>query len=253
MAIRLIFSPCKTWSRAGSPLHVVLNSAEVARPIQHPDAFDYILRGRSASLASRTPDTYREMVQSFERALALDPRSVEAQSLLATFLAGRVMDNMTDTAAADMSRAEDLAGRASAASPQSYLARFARAQVLRAQRRFAEAIPEYETVLAFNRNYVFAIYALAQCKLFTGSIDDTIPLVEQAIRLSPRDRTWDIGINKSGWCICCSRARTRRSFGSKKRAAPCRLTQASAPRSLPPTPSPARPNAHPRNSPKPAG
>ena len=129
------------------------------------------------------------MVQSFERALALDPRSVEAQSLLATFLAGRVMDNMTDTAAADMSRAEDLAGRASAASPQSYLARFARAQVLRAQRRFAEAIPEYETVLAFNRNYVFAIYALAQCKLFTGSIDDTIPLVEQAIRLSPRDRT----------------------------------------------------------------
>jgi len=82
------------------------------------------------------------MVQSFERALALDPRSVEAQSLLATFLAGRVMDNMTDTAAADMSRAEDLAGRASAASPQSYLARFARAQVLRAQRRFAEAIPE---------------------------------------------------------------------------------------------------------------
>jgi len=227
--------------------------AEVARPIQHPDAFDYILRGRSASLASRTPDTYREMVQSFERALALDPRSVEAQSLLATFLAGRVMDNMTDTAAADMSRAEDLAGRASAASPQSYLARFARAQVLRAQRRFAEAIPEYETVLAFNRNYVFAIYALAQCKLFTGSIDDTIPLVEQAIRLSPRDRTWDIGINKSGWCICCSRARTRRSFGSKKPAAPLQPSRASVPGSPLPTLSMAKPNAPPPNSPKPAG
>ena len=61
--------------------------------------------------------------------------------------------------------------------------------MLRAQSRFAEAIPEYETVLAFNRNYVFAIFALAQCKLLTGSIAGTIPLVERAIRLSPRDPT----------------------------------------------------------------
>ena len=29
--------------------------------------------------------------------------------------------------------------------------------------------------------------ALGQCKLFTGSIEEAIPLVEQAIRLSPRD------------------------------------------------------------------
>jgi adenylate cyclase len=59
--------------------------------------------------------------------------------------------------------------------------------VLRAQRRYAEAIPEYETVLASDPNWAFALFALGQCKLHTGSAEETIPLVEQAIRLSPRD------------------------------------------------------------------
>jgi adenylate cyclase len=42
-------------------------------------------------------------------------------------------------------------------------------------------------VLASNRNAVSAIWALGQCKLRIGAIEETIPLVEQAIRLSPRD------------------------------------------------------------------
>jgi tetratricopeptide (TPR) repeat protein len=129
-----------------------------------------------------------EQVSLFERALALDPRFVDAQSRLAIALTSRVGDDMTDTAAADMSRAEDLARRALDASPQSYLAHHARGQVLRMQRRFAEAIPEYETALAANRNWVAALYGLGQCKLFTGAIGDTIPLVKQAIRLGPRDQ-----------------------------------------------------------------
>ena len=104
---------------------------------------------------------------------------------MVSHLTGLVLDNWTDSAAADISRAEELAGQAVALSPRSYLARYAKAQVLRAQRRYAEAIPEYEAVLASNRNYVFVIYALGQCKLFTGSIEETIPLMEQAIRLNP--------------------------------------------------------------------
>ena len=63
----------------------------------------------------------------------------------------------------------------------------AKGDVLRAHRRYAEAIPEYETVLASNRNYVYGFFALGQCKLFTGSIEEAIPLIERAIRLSPRD------------------------------------------------------------------
>jgi tetratricopeptide (TPR) repeat protein len=123
----------------------------------------------------------------FERALAFDPRSVEAQSWLAHELAARVHDQMTDAAPADVARAERLSGQALAVSPRHPQAHFAKGQVLRAQGRHEEAIPQYETALDFNCNWVNALFALATCKFFTGSIEETIPLVEQAIRLSPRD------------------------------------------------------------------
>jgi adenylate cyclase len=42
-------------------------------------------------------------------------------------------------------------------------------------------------VLTADRNWVYAFFALGQCKLNTGAIDDAIPLIERAIRLSPRD------------------------------------------------------------------
>jgi adenylate cyclase len=174
-------------SRIAVTLGSELVRVEVARPIQHPDALDYILRGRAAMGKPRSRENWALAASLLERALELDPQSVEAQSRLAGSLAGRVIDNMTDTATADVSRAEALAPQALGASPQSAVAHYAKGQVLRAQRRFVEAIPEYETVLALDRNWVFAFFALGQCKLHSGSIEDTIPLVEQAIRLSPRD------------------------------------------------------------------
>jgi tetratricopeptide (TPR) repeat protein len=120
-----------------------------------------------------------------ERALALDAHSVEAQSTMANALAGRVLNGLTDAAAADLERAEKLSEQALAVSPRSVLAHMARGQVLRAQRRYAEAIPEYETVLASDRNWVYAYFALGQCKLQTGSIEEAIPLVERHPAQSP--------------------------------------------------------------------
>jgi tetratricopeptide (TPR) repeat protein len=99
----------------------------------------------------------------------------------------RVIDNVSNSALADIARAEGCLGQALTASPRSPLAHFAKGQVLRAQRRDAEAIPEYQTVIAFNRNHVNALAAMSSCKLYTGSIEEVIPLLEQVIRLSPRD------------------------------------------------------------------
>jgi len=58
---------------------------------------------------------------------------------------------------------------------------------LRAQNRNEEAIPEYEAAVASNRNWLVAVATLGWCKFMAGSLDDAIPLHEQAIRLSPRD------------------------------------------------------------------
>jgi tetratricopeptide (TPR) repeat protein len=104
---------------------------------------------------------------------------------------------MTASKAADIARAEGLIGQALTAWPRHPQAHFAKGQALRAQGRHEEAIPEFETVIAFNRNWASAIYALSQCKLFTGWIEEAIPLVERAIRLSPRDPSialWYSGI-----------------------------------------------------------
>jgi tetratricopeptide (TPR) repeat protein len=58
---------------------------------------------------------------------------------------------------------------------------------LRTQGRCEEAIPEFETVIALNRNSGYAYSHLGWCKLLTGSIDEVIPLEEEAIRLSRYD------------------------------------------------------------------
>ena len=174
-------------SRIAVALNLELLSAEAARSTELPDALDYILRGRAAWHSPPSRDRDAEVIRLYERALALDSRSVDAQSWLAAVLAGRMMNGMSDAPAADISRAESLAAQALATSPRSPLAHWAKGQVLRAQKRFEEAIPEYETVLAFNRNFPHAIAALGECRLWTGSMEEAILLQEQAIRISPRD------------------------------------------------------------------
>jgi adenylate cyclase len=174
-------------SRVAVALNIELIAAEAKRPTEHPDALDYILRGRAALLKTPSRDNFAEAIRLFEHALMLDPASVEAQSWLASVLAARVLDNMTGSPAADSARAEKLAEHALAASPRSPLAHYAKGQVLRVQGRPEDAIPEYETVLALNRNSVEAIAHIGRCKIFVGPIEEAIPAQEQAIRLSPRD------------------------------------------------------------------
>jgi TolB-like protein/cytochrome c-type biogenesis protein CcmH/NrfG len=175
-------------SQIAVALHAELLGAEAARPTVQPDALDYVLRARALYLGRvPTRHNYAEQIALYERALALDPGSEKVQSFLAWQLAARVLDQMSDTAASDLARAETLADRALAASPHTALARYAKGQVLRAQQRFDEAITQYEMVLAFNRNWVHAIAALGYCQFITGSIEAAVPAQERAIRLSPRD------------------------------------------------------------------
>jgi TolB-like protein len=174
-------------SRIAVKLRLELVGAEAARPTEHPDALDYIFRARAILARDPTPDAYAKAIGLYDRALVLDPLSVEAQCRLAIALAGRVLDQMTDTEATDIARAEGLVGNVLTASSRSPLARLAKGSLLRAQDRFEEAIPEYEMALAADRNMVRALADTGRCKLYMGLMDEAIALIEQAIRLSPRD------------------------------------------------------------------
>src|SRR5215469_13134766 len=153
-------------SRIAFALDLELIAAEVTSPTDHPDALDYFLRGRAA---------------------LSKPQSVDAQSWLAHALAGRKHFQMSLSPAADLDRAEVLVRQVLEASPRLPLAHLANGMLLHARGDPEQAIPEYETVIKSNRNWVNVLYVLGMCKLLVGSIEETTPLVEQAIRFSPRD------------------------------------------------------------------
>ncbi len=240
--------------RIATALNSSWHGAEAARPFDHPDALDYFFRGRAAGAQAKTRDNHAEAIALYEHALALDPRSVAAKSRLASELAGRVLNNMTDSRDADVARAAELAEQALAAAPRNPSAHFAKGQALRAQGRPAEAILEYETVIAFDRNAAYAISTLGFCKFLAGirRRDDPAPggvHPPQSPRSVPRlllsaDRTRP---------SACNHASTTRSSGLRRRAKPCQRIRTCAPISRRPMPSKARPNAPSRNSSRPAG
>jgi TolB-like protein len=61
-------------------LNLELIIAEAARCTEHCDVLDYVLRGRTVYMKSVTADSHAEAMGWYERALAIDPRSVEALS-----------------------------------------------------------------------------------------------------------------------------------------------------------------------------
>ena len=172
-------------SRIATALRGELVASEAARTTERSDVLDYLLRGQAAALKLPSRDSCAEVICLFEQALALDPGSVEAQSFLAISLAARAIEGWTDSAPNDIERAEQLSQQALTEAPRSPLAHCAKGQVMRAQKRYVEAIPEYEMAIALNRNLVSAYVHLGECKLFTGSVEEAIPLVEQAIRINP--------------------------------------------------------------------
>jgi adenylate cyclase len=185
-------------SRIAVELNLELLAAEGARPTENPDALDYIFRARAVESKPPTRDNSAEAIDLYERALALDPHSVESQSRLAGALAGRVMNYALSSSDSDLKRAEELVSQALAASPRSPFAHFAKGHLLRAQGRHTEAIPEYETALASDHNWVAALANIGRSKTFVGPIEEAIPLLEQAIRLSPRDPSIGIWYDRIG-------------------------------------------------------
>ena len=122
-----------------------------------------------------------------EQALDADSDNVNALAFLAIKFYLPVMMGVSTDPQADLKRADELASRALALNANSSVAHFIKGQVLRAERRFDDAIAEYERALTLDPSGVVALGGLSFTYNDVGQYEKAIGFFDKAIRLSPRD------------------------------------------------------------------
>jgi len=152
-----------------------------------PDARDLVMRGWALWYRPRSIANLQEAQRTFEQALALDPRSIDAHIGLATVLASTIVNGWSSSVEQDEARVEQLLTEALGRDPNSSMAHFAMGLLRQAQNRLAEARAELEAAVAIDRNNAQALNSLGHVLRFLGRPQAGIPHIEQAIQLNPRD------------------------------------------------------------------
>jgi adenylate cyclase len=165
-----------------------------------PDARDLVMRGRALFLRPVSRTTRLEGLQAFERALAIDPESVEARIGIANILVANILDSWSTSPAQDAARAEQLLHEVLQRNAGSAWAHFTVGQLRRWQDRLPESKIEFETAIALNRNYSGALVQLGIILIYLGQPEAAIPLVEKALQLDPHTPNIQIPYSVLGRC-----------------------------------------------------
>jgi adenylate cyclase len=176
--------------RLAQALHVELVQ-DAARRIErersvNPDARDLVMRGWALWYRPFSAANRQEALQAFERALEIDPRSIDARIGIALLLTVRP-DGSRTSAQEDRERAEQLLREALELDANRSMAHAAMGQLRKVEDRQAEAQAEMETAIALDRNNAWAIRQLATTFMLTGQPEPCILYAEKALRLSPLD------------------------------------------------------------------
>jgi adenylate cyclase len=165
-----------------------------------PDAQSLVLRGRACLIRSSSLETRHEAQRAFERALAVDPQSIDAKVYLATTLVVTLLDGWSSSPRQDQARAEQLLLEALEQDSNLAKAHFAMGMLRRVQGALTEAQIELERSIALDRNHGHAAYQLGLVLFFRGQPAAGIPYVEKAIRLSPYDPNLGVFLAVLGAC-----------------------------------------------------
>jgi adenylate cyclase len=161
-------------------------SSRRSRP-KNPDAVDLAMQGWSLLNQEATRDRARQARDIFESSLRMEGELVDTLVGLAYVLVANAERGWSDSPDRDVDRAEELVNKALALEPKRADANRTKSWVLGYQNRLREAIAAAETAIALNRNDSLAHRLLAMLELQVGRPERGRALIEQAIRLSPRD------------------------------------------------------------------
>ena len=123
----------------------------------------------------------------FERALALDPKNVEALVAMAEVDESTGTGFLADDRAARFAAAETALIKALSLAPQHAVAHWLLGRVKMFTNRAAQGIADCEQALALDRNLASAHGEIGHAKYFLGRGAETEAHVLEALRLSPRD------------------------------------------------------------------
>ena len=178
-------------ARLANALGFELLKAETQRSAHstNPDAMDLAMRCNTTVriagyFGSKEADAGYRLCQ---QALDADPNNTLALTTLAAKFYLPVMINLSADPQADLKRADELASRALVIDANSSAAHNSKGHVLRAERRFDDAIAEYERALALDPNSANAVAALGDTYAVLGQHEKAIEFMDKAIRLSPHD------------------------------------------------------------------
>ena len=133
------------------------------------------------------PENQKEAVREFERALEIDPGSIDAKLGIARIMVGIIGDGLSSDVQGDQARVEQLLGEVLEREPNRSLAHAVMGHQYKNQSRREEAQAELELAIALDRNDAWAVRTVGQTFLGSGQPEAAIPYFEKAIRLNPRE------------------------------------------------------------------
>jgi TolB-like protein/class 3 adenylate cyclase len=169
-----------------------------------PDALDLVMRGWAWYHRPRSAATTEEARRAFERALEIDPHSVDARAGIARVLLVNLIGNFGPRShisiERDSARAEQLLLEAIDRDPNNAGAHSTLGQLRRIQNRLTESRIEFEAAISLHADDEFTHEQLAWTLLFLGRPDAGLTAGEKSLRLSPRNPTiWGCSLIL-GWC-----------------------------------------------------
>lgn len=165
------------------------------------DAVDLVMRGNAVAIDVGRKERAAEAISLFRRALAVDPDNVDAMLGIATTSLFQVL-NQYQTAGHEslLGEAEDLIERAMVVAADHIGVRKARALLLRARGRFADAIIADMAVVTLNPGDPTVFRELGLNNLYLGQDQEAADWFRRADRIAPRDRhrwTWLQGLGRA--------------------------------------------------------
>ncbi len=176
-------------SRLANTLDSQLVEAEAQRASYLPyrDSMDLYFQGKACWNKGLAPDYMAQAKDFFERALALDPRNIDAEVALAIVLATYAGSFVTDDRMAHLAAAEAAVTHALSREPRHAMAHLALGVVYMFTNRASQGIQECQQALALDRNLADAHGCIGMAKYFVGRPEETEAHIDAALRLSPRD------------------------------------------------------------------